>query len=77
MALLDGPAVSDLYQESDESLRGIRYWTLSWTVDDSVVTVLDTELPKVQVTVSTDKATVTATINDSLAVVERHRADAD
>jgi hypothetical protein len=75
MVLLDDPAVSDLYRESDESLSELRYWTLPWAVDDSVVTVLDSNPPKVEVTVSTDGAAVTATIDESLTVVDRHRAD--
>jgi hypothetical protein len=77
MVLLDDPAVSDLYRESDESLSELRYWTLPWAVDDSVVTVLDSDPPEVEVTVSTDGGAVTATIDESLTVVDRHRADDD
>jgi hypothetical protein len=73
MVLLTEPAVSDLYRQVERPLKERRYWTLPWAVDDALVTVLETDPPSVEISVTVGDRELTATVDDSLTVTQIHR----
>jgi hypothetical protein len=73
MVLLTEPAVRELYRREERPLEERRYWTLPWAVDDALVTVLETDPPSVEISVTVGDRRLTATVDDSLTVTQIHR----
>ena len=73
MVLLTEPSVRDFYRDHGQSVETVRYWTLPWAVDDKLVEPLEHEPLRVQVRISLGTETLTATVDESLTVVDTTR----
>ncbi|AUV81403.1 ArsR family transcriptional regulator [Salinigranum rubrum] len=77
LALLDQPPVVSFYRDHGLDLQTMSYWQLNWCVSDDCTTVESADPWRIEVSITENGDTLTASLDEGLSIVTTYVSEGD